>query len=166
MRVTSEAANDRRVFLGPPEQRGVGGFVREPGEKRDRSLLDRRVLRVLERHVEKPALEVVERRVAACVDDGDRRFERPAIAGECARRIAERVARELVEQHDIGERIADVVVRDVHRARERRLQRIDEARADRCVECRILPEPFGARRVRRRAEPEVENGSGEWIHRA
>ena len=91
---------------------------------------------MLERQVEKQALEAIERGIATCIDDGDRRRERVAVAGEGARRIAEGVARELVEQHDVRERVVDVVIGDVRRAGERGVERMPEKRADRRIEGR------------------------------
>ena len=112
---------------------------------------------MLERHVQEPALVAVERAILAGVDGGLRRRERLRIAGERARRVAERVARELVEQEDARERAAWCRRPVAVSACERRLDRRAEARTDLGVERGILAEPGGARSVRRGAEPERED---------
>ena len=163
MRVTAEAANDRRMSR-PTRGARVRGLVCEPREKRDRALLDRPVLRVLEGHVEEPALEGVEGDVAACVDDGDRRRERQAVPGESAPRVAEGVARDwsssttCASESRTSSSGTCVVPASADCSASPKRARIV------AVECRILSEPFGTRRMRRRTEPELEDIVGERRH--
>jgi hypothetical protein len=70
------------------------------------------------------------------------------------------VARELVEHDHARERAVRVGAPLAQPAGQRLRDRGAEALADRRVECRVLAEPLGARRVRRRAEPEIENCAG------
>jgi hypothetical protein len=40
VRIAAEAADDRCMLLGPFEGGAIAGIAREPGEERDRSILD------------------------------------------------------------------------------------------------------------------------------
>ena len=164
MRITAEAADDRCVLLGPFELPRVAVFVGETAEEGDRSLCHCEILCMLEWQVEEHALEAIEEGVPVRVDDGDSGRERQRVTGESARSVAECVAGELIEQHDVRERVEDVAARRLRRAPERAFDRISEARANRGVECRVLLEPLGARRMRWRTEPEVEEFAGEGRH--
>ena len=157
MRIAAETAHDGRMLRRPLEGSAIAGVGRESREQFKRALLDRRILGVLERQVEEPALERVERALAARVHDGDRGGERFGVARERPRRVAERVARELVEQQYAGEVAPGFGRPFAERATERRFDGDAEAGPDRRVERGVLAKPFAARRVRQRAEPESES---------
>src|SRR6185369_3649764 len=105
VRIAAEAANDRRMLLGPFQLIGISGFRTEPRIELERSLDHREMLRVLEGEVQEQPLVAIERRVATRVDDGDGGGKRPRVAGKSTRRVAKRVARELIEEHDAGKRV-------------------------------------------------------------
>ena len=106
MRIATESAHDHRVLLGPLQRRPVTGVAGELPEKLERTLLDREILAVLERQVAEPSLELVEAAIVACLDRALRQPERESVSRERAWRVAEHVARELVEQEDARQRAA------------------------------------------------------------
>src|SRR5262249_61666324 len=104
MREAAEAVDDRLVRLSPPGELGIA----QRGHQRDAALLRLAVLGVLERQVEEHALVFREAGIEAL---GDGALSHPAgliIGGEGARRIAEYVARHLIEHDDGGQRGAGI----------------------------------------------------------
>jgi hypothetical protein len=94
-------------------------------------------------------------------DHGARGSEAAGVAGEGTGRVAKDVARELVEDEDLGERALRVGGPRREFAAQRPLDQGPEALADRRVERRILAEPHRPRRapfgIARRPEPEIEH---------
>ena len=161
MRITAEATHDDCMFLSPLERCGVVTVMLELREQCDRSLLHRHGFGMLEWHVQEPALASIELVVDAGIDDGNCRKKRFAITGESARRVAERVTGELVEQQHMGERGVGINTPIVQRPAQCGFDGIAEPFADRCIEGRILAKPFTAFGMRVRAEPEFEDVSGK-----
>src|SRR6185295_7232870 len=99
--------------------------------------------------------------VPARADERARRGERLCISGERAPVAAERVARELVEHDDAGERAFGCRRPGIELATQRPLDRRAEALGDAAVEVLVLDEPRLALRAMLgaagRAEPEVEH---------
>src|SRR3981189_376267 len=116
MRKAAEAANHLRVALRPIERSGETGFRRQCAEQGERTLLHRRILAVLERHVQKPALRWRELTIESARDRILRGGERALIAGERLGGTAKRIARELIEQDHARERAVRLVAPFAERA--------------------------------------------------
>ena len=157
-------AHDGGVLFRPLERVGVTAVAFELREQCDRSLLHRHVLGMLEGHVQEAALVNIKCAVEARIHNADGRDQRLAVTGECAWRIAKRVAGELVEQHHVGERSVEIAPPIAKLPAQRSVEGVAEALADRCIESRILAKPLGADRVGSTAEPKFENVSGKRRH--
>ena len=86
------------------------------------------------------------------------------VSFERARRVAEHVARELVEQQHERERGAGLATPVAEAAAQGALDGRTETRGNQRVEGGILAKPFGADRTGMRAEPEFEDLAGEGRH--
>ena len=128
-------------------------------EERDRTLLIGETLAVRERQVDEAAAHWWKLAIEAARDGVPRRAPRRRVAHIGARRIAEEIARELVEQENEGE-ISIARGQPVVVCPRRGALVIGEEAAAGAVEFRVAPEPEGAFAVvlRRagRAKPEFE----------
>ena len=162
MRVAAEAADHRRVLLGPLERRALARVLRERAEQRERALLRRqrpRRARTAGRGTSARRRRARDRSRASIACSAVASATR--VAGERARRVAKDVARELVEQQHARER---AVRGRAPAADARRPARSSTAAPKRA---RIAASNAGSLRnqtsrvgVRRRAEPEVEDPRG------
>src|SRR5262249_9520184 len=110
--------------------------------------------------IEELALHGQERQVIAARDRGFRERQRLRILREGARVVAEKIARELVEDHDEREVRLGRSGPGVQLAARRTVVQQTEASADAPVEGDVLAEPLHARASQRiRAEPEIEDRS-------
>jgi hypothetical protein len=130
-------------------------------EELDRALLVGERFRVLERDVEEPALDRGELPVEAARERSPGDLPRARVARERARRAAEEVSRQLVEEDLERDRALRRLLPGGEVSAERALDERREAPAAFRVEGRVLREPALARRtalrIVRGAEPELEN---------
>src|SRR5688500_2469131 len=151
VRVASETADHCGMFLGPLERPRLARVACKRAEQRERPLLHRPRLGMLERHVEEPALEAVQLAIEAARHRFVRRRQRRGIARERERRASVDIARELIEDHDAGERAARCRAPVAEGAGERSGDVVAEALADLRIELIVLAEPCVANGMRRGA---------------
>jgi hypothetical protein len=169
VREAAEALHDLAVARGeahePLEERAVGRrhLGGERGEERHAAPLVLQPLAVLERQVQEHALDRPQRAVRALRERAQAPAERERVGRERVRRVAERVAGELVEQHDQREQPARLRGPAVELAAGSGCDRRPEALGDLAVDRGVLapPERLAGRRegavVRLLTEPERQN---------
>jgi hypothetical protein len=133
----------------------------EAREQAHRLVLHRDALGMFERQVDEGALLGRERFVLARAHHRGRGAQRARITGERARRVAQGVAGELVEQQDVGERAVRLGCPADELAAQRTFDQRGETLGDVAVGRRALLEPHRAQRatlgVAFGREPEVDD---------
>ena len=161
----TEAANHLGVTLRPRQRRVEARFGCECSEKGDRAVLHCAILAVHERHIEKPAFVRFETLIEATGNGIVGRRERALVARKCVGRPAINVAGELIEDHNASERAPRIVTPFAERTGASGRDGRAEAVANRCIERRILSEPYGAFDERWVTEPEHQNFAGDRVER-